>query len=1121
LLSQDRVLLSIFLWNFYPVVIIQIDTEQMQLEKWKFISLNATRTNISEVLTLLVTDKFKNSGIKYAATDSLRAAAVLCIFILVATLSCSAQNSMVGDGFGGRLWYNPTNYTVGSYSAYSICSSEDCSGTNELYGWGGNSYGNLGFPLTTIGFDVPTAIPNMTDVKYYSCGYSMAAIKNDNTGWAWGIFMPSVNPTQVITDVNFADGGANYCSFVKNDGTIWSIGVSYIGEFGNGVEYVTTSVPVQMQGISNAIRVACGYNTTYVLLDDGTVRSTGSNVYGLLGIGSDQNNSTTPLVVPGLNNIIDIKANTYFTVALGSNGNVYAWGLFPDNTINNFPVQITSLTNIVAISGCTDGFHIFALDEAKNCYAWGTAFPEATGLPIGSGSSPAIVATDVIDILAGETFSYIVKSDGTLWAAGDSNGGSIWLNVPNETYFTPELYDGFVQLDPGLVPEACSVVSQIASTAYSCETAGTVDVVVTGGQAPYQYNIGNGNQTENVFTGLSPGEYAITITNAIGCESVLNAVVDDGGMNYPVPALGPNQQLCQGATMALDAGNAGATYLWSTGQTTQNIEVTDSGIYSVEVTMNGCTNEDELQVDFQELPVANLGNDFEECEGTITPLMAPLYTGATYLWSTGQTTQTIEASNTGIYSVEINWNGCTAEDEVQIEFLPMPIVNLGDDITQCEGAGINLTTPNYEGASYSWSNGQTTQSINANESGTYSVLINWNGCDAEDEIEIEILPLPVVNLGDEITQCEGTNINLITPQYEGASYSWNTGQNSQSIVVSESGIYSVVIDWNGCTSEDEVQIEFLPLPLVNLGDDITQCEGADINLTTPNYEGASYSWSNGQTTQSINANESGAYSVLINWNGCNAEDEIEIEILPLPVVNLGDEITLCEGTTATLNAGNEGATCLWSNGQTTQSINVTDGGTYSVEVNLNGCTSEDEVQIEFSPLPEFDLGNDIIQCRGIESLLEASHFEEATYTWSTGESEERILVTEYGNYWCTVMIGSCTYTDSIEFTQPVYQCFEPFTAIWVPNAFTPDKDGTNDVFGVYGGGISNEHFELNIYNRWGVLIWSTNQPDMKWTGNADNGEHYVPDGVYSYFVKYRFDNMNDDKTLAGHVTLIR
>ena len=92
------------------------------------------------------------------------------------------QNSMVGDGFGGRLWYKPTNYAVGSYCAFSICNNGNCNDSlNQLYGWGHNALNQLGLGQILTGVNTPTTIPNMNNVKYLDCGYNTGIIKNDST----------------------------------------------------------------------------------------------------------------------------------------------------------------------------------------------------------------------------------------------------------------------------------------------------------------------------------------------------------------------------------------------------------------------------------------------------------------------------------------------------------------------------------------------------------------------------------------------------------------------------------------------------------------------------------------------------------------------------------------------------------------------------------------------------------------------------------------------------------------------------------------------------------------------------------------------------------------------------
>ena len=128
-----------------------------------------------------------------------RAIYLSTLLILLFAPKIIAQNSIVGDGFGGRLWYQPTNYTVGSYSGYSVCPEGE---SNQLYGWGANNTNQIGYSNAST-FDLPVPVPEMTNIKYYTTGYVMAAIKNDNTGWVWGYSL-SLNPIEVIENVKFA-----------------------------------------------------------------------------------------------------------------------------------------------------------------------------------------------------------------------------------------------------------------------------------------------------------------------------------------------------------------------------------------------------------------------------------------------------------------------------------------------------------------------------------------------------------------------------------------------------------------------------------------------------------------------------------------------------------------------------------------------------------------------------------------------------------------------------------------------------------------------------------------------------------------------------------------------------
>lgn len=346
------------------------------------------------------------------------------------------QNSMVGDGFGGRLWYKPYNYTVGSYSGFTICGDD-----KQLYGWGANRYFELGDPTIFPGTNTAIPIPEMNHVKYYSTGYLMGAIKDDGTGWVWGtsynLSSQKHYPTKILDDVKFVDAGMNICCFVKNDGTVWSVGVNSGGQFGNGSSSNSfTSTPVLMNYINNAVRVAQGGKITSVLLANGKVMYAGSGLDGY---------RPNPIQLDSLPYIIDIKANTNGTIALDSTGHVWFWGFIssspnPMSLVTPTPKLMPVLKDVVAISGCNDGAHFLALDKNHDCYSWGHNSLGQCGYDQSMSTIiPTKVMSNVNDIMAGETFSYLIKTDGTLFATGGSGGGgSIWMNLPNEnrTSFT-------------------------------------------------------------------------------------------------------------------------------------------------------------------------------------------------------------------------------------------------------------------------------------------------------------------------------------------------------------------------------------------------------------------------------------------------------------------------------------------------------------------------------------------------------------------------------------------------------------------------------------------------------------------------------------------------------------
>ncbi len=211
-----------------------------------------------------------------------------------------------------------------------------------------------------------------------------------------------------------------------------------------------------------------------------------------------------------------------------------------------------------------------------------------------------------------------------------------------------------------------------------------------------------------------------------------------------------------------------------------------------------------------------------------------------------------------------------------------------------------------------------------------------------------------VNLGNDTTICAGSSLTLDAGN-PGASYSWNTGANSQTISVNAAGTYSVTVtNAAGCSDTDTIMVMTTPAPTVMLGNDTAICPGSTVTLNAGNMgTGATYMWSTGANTQSLVVANAGTYSVAVmSSTGCTGRDTIIVMNAPVPVVNLGRDTMLCIGSSLALNAGNAGGSYAWSTGATTSSITVNTPGIYSVSVtNTSGCVGGDTINVMPGMMP--------------------------------------------------------------------------------------------------------------------------------------------------------------------------
>ncbi len=209
--------------------------------------------------------------------------------------------------------------------------------------------------------------------------------------------------------------------------------------------------------------------------------------------------------------------------------------------------------------------------------------------------------------------------------------------------------------------------------------------------------------------------------------------------------------------------------------------------------------------------VANAGPDVSICDGDSTTLTAS--GGTTYLWSTGETTASINVSPlaTTTYTVTAFDGLESDDDDVVVTVNPYPTANAGADVTICDGDSTTLTATG--GGTYLWSTGETTASINVSPSATttYTVTVTLNGCSAADDVIVTVDPSPAADAGPDVTIDEGTSTTLTASG--GVTYLWSTGETTASIVVSPTltTTYTVTVTQNGCSSDDDVIVTVTPI----------------------------------------------------------------------------------------------------------------------------------------------------------------------------------------------------------------------------------------------------------------------------------------------------------------------
>lgn len=384
-------------------------------------------------------------------------------------------------------------------------------------------------------------------------------------------------------------------------------------------------------------------------------------------------------------------------------------------------------------------------------------------------------------------------------------------------------------------------------------------------------------------------------------------------------------------------------------------------------------------------------------------------------------------------------------------------------------------------------------------------------------------------LGDGNAICEDSVITLDTMEDDPtATFLWFKdgdlidGETSPQLDISVTGLYRVEITYNQsstCVAVDEILVEFFPNPEFDLGPDQLVCDEEtytiDATVTNPSeLTNIMYKWFKdgveiaSEITSMLDVNETGVYTAEVTGNGCIIAEDIFIEIVQF-TVEIGDFINLCgeddyEIVPEIIGADATDASYLWSTGETNATIVVSENGTYSVDVTINGCTESDDVEINFRTLPVVALGDILEKCtQDIETLTAmVSNADPATvtYTWFrdggelVGQTASTLEVEEEGIYSVEVSNDGCVGTDDITVM------FYRNANCVISEGISPNGDNFNDFLDLQFLDKKKDITKLSILNRLGTLVYEKQEYVDEWTGNTTDGAE-LPVGTYFYVIE--------------------
>jgi len=774
----------------------------------------------------------------------------------------------------------------------------------------------------------------------------------------------------------------------------------------------------------------------------------------------------------------------------------YQWTQLPSNTV------IANTPN-VGVSPTTTTSYVITATDAAGCQGTQTVVVTVSAMTTAdAGPNDTVCSASCATLTASGGVTYQWTADPSI--AGPLNTASVSACPAATTVYHVQVTDanGCIGNDSVTVFVAPTILSVNAiSTNVTCFNAcdGTGSAAASGGYPPYVYTWSNALTGANI-SNVCAGSYTVTVTDAIGCSATASItitqppVLDVQATNISTANCGQNDG---SVTISITGGTPAYLIQWSTGGTGLTENFLPPGQVCVTVTdANGCDTMVCFTVPNTPGATASIVSFnnvscFSACDGDATATGVGGTQPYGYSWNTAPVQNTATASNLcpGTYTVLMtDAAGCTASTTVTITEPPLLTVIAGTSATICIGQSANLTaagqggTPAYQ---YAWTDGVNNWTIanptvSPTVTTTYTVIVtDANLCiSAPQMVTITVNPPLTVNASATQVVCQNTQVNLSAVAGGGNgvyTYTWTPGPLSGpniTVTATATQQYTVTVA-DGCgtpVAQDTVSVIInpAPVPTFTTVQPAQGCEPLCLDFvnTTPNTATQVWTFGNNIGTSTANPaqfcfNTAGNYDVQLTVTD-----------------NIG-----CTGTTTMLNY-----------------VTVYPNPVADFSSNPNPATELNNI-VQFTDLSTGAVS--WIWSFGFDDS--ASVLQNPMYTFdSVGIFPIQLIVTN--SYGCQ---------DSITLLQEVQEDF----AVFIPNTFTPNGDGLNDLFFPQGIGVDPEHYTMWIFDRWGNLIYQTSTWPGGWDGTVQGkGECQIDTYVYKIATQ---DANRAKRVYIGQINLIR